>query len=129
MRTTSTPASVFGELMQGDRNTNRRVQRSGLADTGGGRFGEVAHAAALGDVRGLRVAAVPRAGGEEGERLARERGASPLDVLCTMAVAEDLTTRFRAYIANDDVERLAGFSPWSTSSRPVGRRRPRRPAV
>jgi N-acyl-D-aspartate/D-glutamate deacylase len=36
--------------------------------------------------------------------LARERGQSPLDVMCEIAVAEDLETRFRAYIANDDVE-------------------------
>jgi N-acyl-D-aspartate/D-glutamate deacylase len=36
--------------------------------------------------------------------LARERGMSPLDVLCEIAVAEDLATRFRAFIANDDVE-------------------------
>jgi N-acyl-D-aspartate/D-glutamate deacylase len=43
----------------------------------------------------------------EGRRvvdLARERGCSPLDVMCELAVAEDLKTRFRAYIANDDVE-------------------------
>jgi N-acyl-D-aspartate/D-glutamate deacylase len=36
--------------------------------------------------------------------LARERGGSPLDVMCQLAVAEGLETRFRAYIANDDVE-------------------------
>jgi N-acyl-D-amino-acid deacylase len=36
--------------------------------------------------------------------LAKERGQSPLDVMCEIAVAEDLGTRFRAYIANDDVE-------------------------
>jgi len=35
--------------------------------------------------------------------LARERGCSPLDLMCEIAVDEDLTTRFRAYIANDDV--------------------------
>ena len=35
--------------------------------------------------------------------LARERGVSPLDVMCELAVAEDLDTRFRAYIANDDI--------------------------
>lgn len=43
----------------------------------------------------------------EGRRvleLARERGASPLDVMCELAVAENLETRFRAYIANDDVD-------------------------
>ena len=36
--------------------------------------------------------------------LARERGCGPLDVMCELAVAEDLRTRFRAYIANDDVD-------------------------
>ena len=43
----------------------------------------------------------------EGRRvieLARERGATPLDVMCEIAVAENLETRFRAYIANDDVD-------------------------
>ncbi len=43
----------------------------------------------------------------EGRRvvdLARERGCSPLDVMCEIALAEDLKTRFRAYIANDEVE-------------------------
>jgi N-acyl-D-aspartate/D-glutamate deacylase len=39
--------------------------------------------------------------------LARERGCSPLDVMCELAVAEDLGTRFRAYIANDDVAAVA----------------------
>jgi N-acyl-D-aspartate/D-glutamate deacylase len=34
--------------------------------------------------------------------IARERGSSPLDVMCELSLAEDLTTRFRAYIANDD---------------------------
>ena len=34
--------------------------------------------------------------------LAAERGVSPLDVMCDLALAEDLETRFRAYIANDD---------------------------
>jgi N-acyl-D-aspartate/D-glutamate deacylase len=43
----------------------------------------------------------------EGRRvveLAHERGLTPLDVMCEIAVAEDLETRFRAYIANDDVD-------------------------
>ena len=38
--------------------------------------------------------------------IARERGASPLDVMCELSLAEDLTTRFRAYIANDDPEEV-----------------------
>src|SRR6185436_6360789 len=33
-----------------------------------------------------------------------ERGVSPLDVMCELAITEDLTTRFRASIANDDVD-------------------------
>jgi N-acyl-D-aspartate/D-glutamate deacylase len=43
----------------------------------------------------------------EGRRVsdvAWERGCTPLDLMCELAVAEDLTTRFRAYIANDDVD-------------------------
>jgi N-acyl-D-aspartate/D-glutamate deacylase len=39
--------------------------------------------------------------------VARERGVGPLDVMCELAVAEDLTTRFRAYIANDEVDAVA----------------------
>jgi N-acyl-D-aspartate/D-glutamate deacylase len=35
--------------------------------------------------------------------LAREQGCAPLDVMCELSLAEDLATRFRAYIANDDV--------------------------
>jgi N-acyl-D-amino-acid deacylase len=43
----------------------------------------------------------------EGRRvtdLAAERGCGPLDVMCELSIAEDLATRFRAYIANDDVD-------------------------
>jgi N-acyl-D-amino-acid deacylase len=45
----------------------------------------------------------PELQGRRVNDLAQERGCSPLDVMCEIAVAEDLTTRFRAYIANDDV--------------------------
>ncbi len=38
--------------------------------------------------------------------IARERDVSPLDVMCELALAEDLATRFRAYIANDDVSEV-----------------------
>jgi N-acyl-D-aspartate/D-glutamate deacylase len=45
----------------------------------------------------------PELQGRRVTELAKERGCGPLDVMCEIAVAEDLTTRFRAYIANDDV--------------------------
>ena len=38
--------------------------------------------------------------------LALERDCGPLDVMCELAIGEDLGTRFRAYIANDDVEEV-----------------------
>ncbi len=38
--------------------------------------------------------------------IARERDVTPLDVMCELSLAEDLTTRFRAYIANDDPEEV-----------------------
>jgi N-acyl-D-aspartate/D-glutamate deacylase len=39
--------------------------------------------------------------------IARERNCSPLDVMCDLSLAEDLKTRFRAYIANEDSEAVA----------------------
>jgi N-acyl-D-amino-acid deacylase len=39
--------------------------------------------------------------------IARERNCNPLDVMCELSLAEDLATRFRAYIANDDPEAVA----------------------
>ncbi len=39
--------------------------------------------------------------------IARERGVGPLDVMCELALAEDLETRFRAYIANDEADAVA----------------------
>ncbi len=60
---------VFGELMQGEpRGAHRRLPRSRLAGAGRRRPRAVADEAALGDVRGLRVAAVPRARGPASER-------------------------------------------------------------
>ncbi len=47
-------------------------------------------------------AAHPELEGRRIDELARERGVSPLDVICEVALAEDLHTRFRIYIANDD---------------------------
>jgi N-acyl-D-amino-acid deacylase len=46
----------------------------------------------------------PELQGRRVAELARERGCSPLDVMCALAVDEDLRTRFRAYIANDDID-------------------------
>lgn len=52
-------------------------------------------------------AAFPELVGRRVVDVARERGVGPLDVLCELAVAEDLSTRFRAYIANDEVDAVA----------------------
>jgi N-acyl-D-aspartate/D-glutamate deacylase len=49
----------------------------------------------------------PELQGRRVSELARERSCGPLDVMCELAVAEDLTTRFRAYIANDDVDAVS----------------------
>jgi N-acyl-D-aspartate/D-glutamate deacylase len=50
------------------------------------------------------TAAFPELQGRRVSELADERGVHPLDVMCELALAEDLATRFRAYIANDDAE-------------------------
>jgi len=44
----------------------------------------------------------PELEGRRVDDLASERGVGPLDVICELALAEDLHTRFRIYIANDD---------------------------
>lgn len=49
----------------------------------------------------------PELQGRRVSEIARERGVGPLDVLCEIAVAEDLETRFRTYIANDDVDAVS----------------------
>jgi N-acyl-D-amino-acid deacylase len=46
----------------------------------------------------------PELQGRRVTEIARERGLTPLDVMCELALAEDLETRFRAYIANDEVD-------------------------
>ncbi len=96
---------VFGALLQGDRE---------------------ARIAAYGDPEWRRLAAedlelspmkprwstfevsesntFPALVGRRVSELARERGCHPLDVLCEIALTEDLETRFRAYIANDDLD-------------------------
>jgi N-acyl-D-amino-acid deacylase len=38
------------------------------------------------------------------EELAAEQGVHALDIMCTLALADDLTTRFRNVVANDDEE-------------------------
>ena len=48
----------------------------------------------------------PELVGRRVTELARERACTALDLMCELAVSEDLETRFRAYIANDDVEEV-----------------------
>ena len=61
--------------------------------------------------------AFPELQGRRVSDLARERGCSPLDVMCELAVAEDLETRFRAYIANDDVDAVGAPAHARAASR------------
>jgi N-acyl-D-aspartate/D-glutamate deacylase len=99
---------VFGELMQRDREARIAAYRDpawrarAAADLERSEMKprwetfEVSESQRFPDLHGRRVV-----------ELARERGASPLDVMCELALAEDLKTRFRAYIANDDVDAVA----------------------
>lgn len=96
---------VFGELMQRDREARIAAYRDpawrarAAADLEQSEMKprwetfEVSESQRFPELQGRRVVEV-----------ARERRASPLDVMCELALAEDLKTRFRAYIANDDVD-------------------------
>jgi N-acyl-D-aspartate/D-glutamate deacylase len=44
----------------------------------------------------------PELVGRRVDELARERGCGPLDVICEVALGDDLATRFRIFIANDE---------------------------
>ena len=99
---------LFGDLMQEDRATRLAAYRDpewralAVADLDLAPMKprwetfEVSESRRAPELEGRRV-----------DELSRERGCSPLDVMCELAVAEDLTTRFRAYIANDDVEAVS----------------------
>jgi len=99
---------IFGELMEGDREARIAAYRDpewrarAAADLQDSPMKprwetfEVSESRRFPELEGRRVT-----------DLARERDTSPFDVLCELALAEDLTTRFRAYIANDDVDAVA----------------------
>jgi N-acyl-D-aspartate/D-glutamate deacylase len=48
----------------------------------------------------------PELAGRRVSDVANERRVTPLDLMCELALAEDLETRFRAYIANDEPEQV-----------------------
>ena len=97
--------TVFGELMKGD----REARIAAYADPA---WRELAAADLENSPMRPRWATFevsesqqfPELEGKRVNDLAHERGCGPLDVMCELALAEDLKTRFRAYIANDDVE-------------------------
>ena len=100
--------TVFGELLQGDRNARIAAYRDpawrsrAAADLEKSPMKprwetfEVSESDRYPELVSRRVS-----------DLARERNCGPLDVLCALAVDEDLTTRFRTYIANDDADAVA----------------------
>jgi N-acyl-D-aspartate/D-glutamate deacylase len=100
--------TVFGELMQGDRAARLAAYRD-----------PAWRARAAEDLESspmkprwetFEVSESERFPELEGRRvsdLAHERGTGPLDVMCELALDEDLRTRFRAYIANDDVDAVS----------------------
>ena len=96
---------VFGDLLQGDREARIAAyadpawRASASADLENSPMKprwetfEVSESSQFPELQGRRVT-----------ELAAERGCTPLDVMCELALTEDLSTRFRAYIANDDAE-------------------------
>jgi N-acyl-D-amino-acid deacylase len=101
-------SAVFGALLDGDRESriacyrDPEWRRRAAADlnqvTMRPRWEtcEVSESERFPELEGRRV-----------DELARQRGCEPLDVICDLAVAEDLATRFRIYIANDDPESVS----------------------
>jgi len=101
-------SSVFGELM--DRDREARIAAYGDPEW---------RARAAADLQQVPMRPrwetcevseserFPELQGRRVDELARERGCSPLDVICEVALADHLETRFRIYIANDDVDEVS----------------------
>jgi N-acyl-D-aspartate/D-glutamate deacylase len=99
---------VFGALMEGDRDA--RIAAYGDPEWRTRAAADLDHAPMAPRWETFEVSEsdqFPELQGRRVSDLARERGVSPLDVMCELGLTEDLTTRFRAYIANDDVEAVA----------------------
>src|SRR5262245_5242550 len=95
---------VFGELMQRGRDARIAAYRDPAWRARAAADLEQAEMKPRWET--FEVSESPRFPELQGRRvveLARERGQTPFDVMCELALAEDLGTRFRAYIANDDV--------------------------
>jgi N-acyl-D-aspartate/D-glutamate deacylase len=96
---------IFGELMEGDRDT--RIAAYGDPEWRARAAADLDKAPMAPRWETFEVSEseqFPELQGRRVSDLARERGVSPLDVMCELALTEDLTTRFRAYIANDDTD-------------------------
>ncbi len=99
---------VFGELLQGDREARLAAYRD--ADWRMRAAADLEHSPMKPRWETFEVSesqAFPELEGRRVNDLAHERGCGPLDVMCELSVAEDLQTRFRAYIANDDQDAVA----------------------
>ena len=98
---------VFGELLQGDREGRIAAYRD--AEWRARAAADLEHSQMKPRWETFEVSEserFPELVGRRVTELATERGCSPLDVMCDLSVAEDLRTRFRAYIANDDANEV-----------------------
>jgi N-acyl-D-aspartate/D-glutamate deacylase len=99
--------TVFGELLQGSRDA--RIEAYLDPEWRARAAADLEHSPMKPRWETFEVSEseqFPELVGRRVTDLARERGCSPLDVMCELSVAEDLTTRFRAYIANDDADEV-----------------------
>jgi len=100
-------SSVFGELMNRDRDARiAAYQDPEWRARAAADLQEVPMRPRWETCEISESARSPQLEGRRVDELARERGCSPLDVICEVALADDLDTRFRIYIANDDADEV-----------------------
>jgi N-acyl-D-aspartate/D-glutamate deacylase len=101
-------SSVFGELMNRDRDARiAAYQDPEWRARAAADLQEVPMRPRWETCEISESARSPQLEGRRVDELARERGCSPLDVICEVALADDLDTRFRIYIANDDADEVS----------------------
>ena len=122
--------TVFGELLKGDRPARIAAYRDPAWRARAAADLEQARCGRGGPPSKSPNRSVSRPRGSPRDRPRRVKGRSPLDVMCDLSVAEDLKTRFRAYIANDDSEAVGSLlDPRPRRARALRRRRSRRSAL
>jgi N-acyl-D-aspartate/D-glutamate deacylase len=101
---------AFGEVLAGDRARRAELYRDAAwRDRARAEIHSGGHVDARFETFAITETRDPALEGRAVLDLARERGVDPFDIVCDVALADDLTTRFAVTFANDDVDAVGAL--------------------